>query len=123
MKSPSEILHNLARFSGSTQFTRFSPLFPKLLATEGVIYLAEACQSYWLLDVVGSIMPLPNIKKEAFLTVVYNKEKGKVTVNDGNGNILYEQIVSSPTFPLNEIKLFVCDGEGGTRIVLLPSEY
>ena len=123
MKTPSEILHNLARFSGTEQFTRFSPLFPKLLATDGIIYLAQECQSYWMLDIIGSVQQMPKIKAEGFLTVIYNKKAGKVVISDGNGNMLYEQTVSSPTFPLNEIKLFVCDGEAGMRIVMLPQEY
>jgi len=123
MKSKSEILNNLAQFTGTETYHRWSPIFPKAVATDGVIYLAEQCHSFWLLDVIGSVLPLPKVKSEAFLTAIFSKEQGKVVIDDGDGNVLYVQEIASPTFPLDEIRLFVTDGEEGMRVIMLPSEY
>ena len=120
MKTQQEILSSLQQFSGSEQYHRWSPLFPKVVATDGVMFLARECCSFWLLDVVGSV--LPEFNSEEFLTATYNKEQHLFTLDDGNGNVLYAQQISLPTFPLDEIKLFVTDGEG-YKVIMLPSEY
>ena len=123
MKSQQDILNGLPQFSGSEAYHRWSPLFQKTVLTDGVKWLAQNAECFWLMDIIGSVQPLPKIKSEAFLTVSYNKEKGEIVIDDGNGNVLYEQDVVSSTFPLDEIKLFVTDGEDGYRIIMLPSEY
>ena len=123
MKSQSEILHNLAQCTGTEAYHRWSPLFPKTVLTDGVKWLAENAECFWLMDVIGSVQQMPKIKAEAFLTATYNKKAGKVVISDGDRDTLYGQEVSSPTFPLEEIMLFVCEGEEGIRVIMLPSEY
>ncbi len=121
MKSKQEILRNLANFTGTEQYHRWSPLFKNVVLTDGTMYLAEQ-GIFWLMDVIGSLLPLPIIKKEPFLTAVYNKENQLFTLDDGNGNVLYSQDIPSPTFPLDSIRLFVTDGEG-YKVIMLPQEY
>src|ERR1022692_36091 len=123
MKDKSELLRNLPQFIGTEAYHRFSKLFPKTVLTDGVLYLADNAACYWLMDIIGSIQSIPEVKSEWLLKVTYNKAVAWVIVDDGNGNVLYKQKIASSTFPLDEIQLFVTEGEDGLRVVMLPSEY
>lgn len=112
----------LNQFTGTEHYYKFSVLFPTLVLTDGAKYLAEKAQCYWLMDIIGSVQY--NLKNEAFQVVNLKVEdtKGIVTVDDGNDNILYTQKTSYTDFPMGEIKLYVCDGDGN-KVIMLPSEY
>jgi hypothetical protein len=57
-----EISNNLSQFSGTEAYYRYSPLFPFMLLTDGTKYLSDACQCYWLLDIIASMQLDPLIK-------------------------------------------------------------
>lgn len=111
----------LAQFTGTENWHRFNPLMRNLLATDGVMYLAQKAECFWLLDIVASLKLEPNCKKEDFLVCKLIKDENGgalFTATNGNKELLYTQEISSTDFPLNEITLFFID-----HIVLLPSEY
>ena len=55
--TPDEIRHALAHCSGSESYHRWSMLFRRHVATDGVKVLAELCGAYWLLDAIVSYHP------------------------------------------------------------------
>ena len=120
--SPTELKNNLSHYSGSESFYRHS--LGKFIYTDGVQYLAENAECYWLLDIIGSLNFHPDkfMEKEEFmcmnLVVKSGTTKAVFTADDGNDNILYTQEIPSTDFPLSEIKLFYCN-----QTLLLPSEY
>ena len=81
------------------------------------------------MDIIGSIEEI--IADEPFTVVeltIQNKAqvpnpKAVVKVDDGNGNVLYTQLIEYTDFPLNNVKLYANRGENGLRVVMLTSEY
>jgi len=51
-------LSQLNGFSGTESYHRFSVLFPNLVLTDGVKFLAENASCYWWLDIIGSYQSL-----------------------------------------------------------------
>ncbi len=119
MKSPEEIKNGLEQFTGTEQYYKYTT---GLLLTDGVKYLADACDCYWLLDIIVSYQFNRKIACEPFqtykLTVNQKRNSAKVTIEDGNENVLKTQIIEYTDFPLDEIKLWCID-----KVILLPSEY
>jgi hypothetical protein len=124
-----KIMHlesELSQFTGTEKYHRFSILFRSLVLTDGAKYLAEKAECYWLMDIIGSILPLISIKSGGFCGATIAKIKGTsgavFTADDGNGNVFYTQKIPYTDFPLDEYKLYVCDN-GNVWVILLPSEY
>src|ERR1039458_1638641 len=101
MKTKTELLQALPQFTGTEAYHRFNRIFPKTLITDGVLYLAENAECYWLLDILASIQTIKAVKSESFLTASFNKNEKMVRVTDGNKAVLYEQEIASTTFPLD----------------------
>ena len=119
MKTPDEILNSLPDFSGTC---RYNPYSLGLHLTDGVKWLAEAAQCYWLLDVVASTQLVRKVRAEELhvhkLKVDLKKQKAVFWVEDGNGNKVYTQRIGYTDFPLPEITLWQIGG-----VIMLPSEY
>lgn len=106
-------------FGGSERFTRYQD---SLLLTDGARYVAEACEAFWLMDIIWSVEP--KLRHEPFWVVelkVSESATGQVIITDGNDNVLYTQALKYTDFPLPEIKLYAEFGEG-PRVVMLPEE-
>ena len=61
---PNELLSELAHFTGTTQWFK-NPMFPNFRYTDGVKYLAEKAEAYWLLDYIFSNQISP-VKEHPF---------------------------------------------------------
>ena len=85
--------------------------------TDGVKFLHESCDCYWLLVAISS-----HKRIEPFQVWELKVESDKSAVltmrEDSNEPILVEQEIEYTDFPLEEIKLWLIDG-----ILILPSEY
>lgn len=90
------------------------------LVTEGIMFLAEKANSYWLLDLVISHQTNPILKNEEFQVWKLFRvgDEWRATADDGNDNILVSQDIAFSDFPLDEIKLYFTN-----NTLLLPSEY
>lgn len=119
MKSKEELLATLDQFTGSQQ-AFYHPMFKKFVYTEGVRYLAQNAECYWLLEHIFLHQTNPKIKAEGFQTwkLVKQEDTATITIDDGNGNIIETFPIDFTDFPLDEIILFMI---GDT--LLLPSEY
>jgi hypothetical protein len=129
-----EILNNLAQFTGTEKYYRYSPLFPFMLLTDGTRYLAESCDCYWLIDLIAS-MQLDRLIKEH--EQLQSLQFWKLTVNDDRSatvicewdseQIVYSQKIDYTDFPLNEARIWVqpyhSSQQGKHFVAHLPSEY
>ena len=129
MKTAAEIQSALLQFSGSDTFTKWSPLFPGSVITDGALYVAEECGAYWLMDAIASWQHDPKVKGEEFqvwqLTryVTSGEERWDLIADDGNGNQLALQAIEFSDFPLAGIKFFAVRNELGGITIMLPGEY
>lgn len=125
MKPQDQIKSDLRQFIGSITFTRYSPLFPNVVLTEGAEYLADECGAYWLMDMIASHLPsLPVDEYWGVVILTVDNGKGLFTLADDSPatKVYAMQGINYTDFPLDEIKLYVSyDGE--FWCVMLPSEY
>jgi hypothetical protein len=113
-----ELLQNLPQFTGTTQWYRHS-FFRACLYTDGVQFLAEKAECYWLLDHIFANQALPKVKSEPFQRWIIKllDEGCTITVDDGNGKVIKKWTIPFTTFPLAEFTLYFTD-----NVLLLPSE-
>lgn len=132
MKSTEEIRGTLPQFTGTETWFRHG-LVQNVLYTEGVQYLAEAAEAYWLIDLIASYQHADTVKAEPFQVWHFTRsgdapaapqdKPHRMTMTDGNSEMpVVSQAIPFTTFPLPEIRLYAI-AEGERRIILLPSEY
>jgi hypothetical protein len=92
----------------------------KFFCTEGVKYIAEEGEAYWLLEAIflQQINFLPQESFQVWSLKVAEDKTAVLEANDGNGNQLMLREIKYTDFPLAEIKLFLRD-----NILMLPNEY
>lgn len=120
--NPYKLKADLLNFTGSESFHRH---LGGMLYTEGVQYLAQHANCYWLLDLVAAHSKHDAWREvEGFVLVklTVKSDAGLVVFDDGNGEILGEQKIEYTDFPMEEVRLYLCwNGDGYT--LLLPNEY
>ncbi|RFN60297.1 DUF6876 family protein [Marixanthomonas ophiurae] len=120
-----EIKEGLQHFHGSEMFYQI-PLL-KTRFTNGLKYLAEAAECFWLITDV-SVFAKSLMDKSYFITIDFKrlpKQKqnytgyeAEITYSDGNGKIFAKHGYRATDFPLDELRLFFID-----NTLMLPSEY
>lgn len=123
MLSQSEISKNLSQFIGTEGYHRLSPIHGKLVCTDGVNWLAEHAECYWLIDIIASYQH--KLKNEYFQawTLIKSGSGCTVTCTDGNSvKPLITQSMEYTDFPLNELKLYAVN-DGMNIVAMLTSEY
>jgi hypothetical protein len=128
MKTKKEIESGLANFTGSEHFHRWSPLFRKHTLSDGVKWLCEAADSFWLADAIashhGKCMKDPMLRYMQFWTLTVHPDKSAtLTCDRDEGDTAFTQAIPLTDFPLETIRIWVgAQGEGEFSI-FLPSEY
>lgn len=125
------IRHGLNGFSGTDEYHVLNGAFPRIFATDGVYFLCQSCEAYWLFDAIASWQYHKHIRKEPFQVwrlIIEPDGSASLRADDGNDRELTRQDIAITDFPLPEgIKLFVESGatEGGKpfQVVLLPGEH
>jgi len=110
----------LKNFTGSEQVF-YNPLFRKFRYTEGVKYLAQEANCYWLLDYIFSNQHSKTLQQTPFQVwklKVAEDNTATITVEDGNKNHIKSFKLEFTDFPLEQIDLWFIEGT-----LLLPSEY
>ena len=115
---------DLAQFTGSE--TAYRHCMGRLVYTEGVQYLAEKGGAYWLIDAIASYQPDKRITScpelvdfQLWELAVGEDKSAKLTVRtDSDKPAAITQEIPFTDFPLERVKLYVCNGT-----LLLPSEY
>ena len=119
MINPNELIHELKQFTGTGHYYK-NPLFPMFAYTDGVKYLAEKANAYWLIDYIFGSQFIKETRGEAFQVwkIVVENNQATITVEDGNGKQLRKFPLEFTDFPLQKFELWFTD-----RILLLPLEY
>lgn len=113
-----EWIESLSHFNGTSKYYKD---FFGTLYTDGVKFLADEAECYWLIDLVSSYQFDRRVKGEPFhvYELRVNSDKSAViSISDGNGKILAKQWIDFTTFPLSRFTLWYEDG-----VLLLPSEH
>jgi len=119
MKTPEQIREEMNQFIGTTSYYRH-PLFG-IIYTDGIKFLAEQCQCYWLIDAVASWQTNKKVKEQEFQVykLKVNEDRSAVlNIEDGNYNIIATQNFEFTDFPLEEIDLWFAN-----NVLYLPSEH
>jgi hypothetical protein len=143
MKTAFEINNGLRNFYGTEKYTRLSPLHGPLVCTDGIVWLAENADCFWLIDAIASYQP--QCKKDTSLrdiqfwtltvhpkvevapmtlgAVLTQKQpkRGMATLicERDAGDVAIKQEIEYTSFPLNEIKIWVEYGEVGGKPVMV----
>lgn len=111
---------DLLQFTGTNHWY-IHPL-SKVRYTDGVRYIAQNAEAYWLIDAIVFSQHEKAIAAEEFqlwkLKVDLSNSTGLLVCEDGNGIIVYSQTIEYTDFPLDEIKFYLTN-----HVLLLPSEY
>ena len=121
MKSKNEILKNLVQFTGSEKLYRYNLFGIESFLTDGVKYLAESAQCFWLINVILSHQIYKNVRNEEFQVWRLKKlENGEfiVVADDGNKNEITRQEIGDSDFPLDNVDLWFIN-----KTLMLPTEY
>lgn len=118
---PHEIQNQLAYFTGTEHYHK---VYPNLVLTDGVKFLADACGAYWLMDVIWSYLPQV---KDTFAVVRFevspDREASFILGDDNPPQTVYaKQQIEWTDFPLEGVTLYVIR-DVDFWVVLLPSEY
>lgn len=116
MKTKEQIIEGLGDYYGTLAYHRIGP---KLVLTDGMKYLCESAECFWLADLVNSVL----YDKKIFS---YIKRQSPVVVSvklDGNGGAvvkigkIYEQKIDATDFPLDFFEFYI--GDNGDFMVLM----
>jgi hypothetical protein len=118
----SELETNLAHFSGSETFTRYS-ILSKSMLTAGARYLADKGQCYWLFDAIQSHLDQHNEDYVQSTLIVQKDSTATLELDDMDNNIIANQLLTYTTFPLTKIKIWSVKNQWGSYTHMLPSEY
>lgn len=120
-----KIKTELQQFIGSETFYKIPLIGTKF--TDGIKYLADAAECFWLVTDV-SVIAKSLMHKSYFVTVDFKRLSEKereesqcealINYSDGNGHIFETHKYHVTDFQLDELRLFFIDGT-----LMLPSEY
>ena len=107
----------LSSFTGTEYYYRH---FTGLKFTDGIKYLADKTDCYWLIDLIGSYQNL--LKEIPFQVWTVKVNKGGYAVvtcrEDTNEPVIVKQEIEYTDFPLSEFECYCIDG-----VLILKSEY
>ena len=112
---------DLSNFRGSENFYEHNLLNISCIMTEGIKYLADEANAYWLLDAILSHQTNTLVRKEEFQVWSLKKDIGEkwiLSCEDGNKHEIVIQRIPYSDFPIDEITIWFTNGT-----LLLPSEY
>jgi len=120
-----EIKERLQFFTGTEMFYQI-PLL-KTRFTDGLKYLAEVAECFWLIT-DASVIAKSLMNRSEFITIDFKRmseEKqdytgyeAEIIYSDGNDNILETHRYNATDFPLDELRLFFVNDT-----LMLPNEY
>ena len=115
-----KIQSGLAYFTGTQNWYKH---WLGLLYTDGIKYLVEEAQCYWLIDAIASYQTRKFLQDED----LRDFQIWRLEVKDNAGTLICErdtdnevlrQTIPYTDFPLAEIKLYLSQ-----KVLMLPSEY
>ena len=120
--SPTNLTFQLQQYTGTNAYHK---LYPKVLLTDGVKFLAEEANCFWLMDVYAShLLCTIDEEQESFtcLQMLTKNHQAEIVIDDGNGVELAKQKIEFTDFQLDNITLYAC-WESTYWVIMLASEY
>jgi hypothetical protein len=122
-----QILNELNQFHGTEQYHKST--FGQLKLTDGINYLRNKVNCFWLIDIIESVQYLKKIKENSFIVwkievkddsfiVRAYSDIANTNSKDNTKYILYEQKGDYTDFPLNNYEFYQIND-----VVLLKNEY
>jgi hypothetical protein len=93
--------------------------------TDGIKWLQENANCYWLTDLIASYQTtaFKKANDRQFWKLVVTDSSAVITCDDGDGNISVTQAIEYTDFPLPSLSIWVEIQEEGRIFIYLPSEY
>ena len=135
---------DLGQFTGTENYWKRPVSWQPFVYTDGVRYIAERGNAFWILDAIGSWQTDARIKKNAslqdiqFWTLKVNEDKSASLIceRDQDDVVITQKLVYTD-FPLKKIRFYLCnmfcywqyDPSEEPRktehygVLILPSEY
>jgi len=125
----------LDQFTGTDGYLRWSPLFPRMVLTDGTKFVADnggRHGAYWLMDAIASHQPkaLKNemLRDIQFWTLAVAEKDGRKSAvltcrADSGEKPVITQRVECTDFDLPKIDLWVEPLDENTYVILLPCEH
>ncbi len=117
--SPKELQQTLSEFYGTNEY--YKHWTGSLVYTDGIHFLQENAECYWLLDAIASYQPKckkdPMLKDMQFWTLTVINNEAKLTCKRDSNDTAFVQNIEYTDFPLKEINIWVENG-----VAYLPSE-
>ncbi len=120
-----EIKERLQYFTGTEMF--YSLPLIRTLFTDGLKYLTEVAECFWLIT-DASVIAKSLMNRSEFITVDFKRlsedrqdfigYEAEIIYSDGNDNVLETHRYNATDFPLDELRLFFVKDT-----LMLPSEY
>ncbi len=119
---------DLAQFTGTSQWYRWSILFKNCVLTDGTRYLAEQAGAYWLMDAIASHQPKAlknaNLRDFQLWTLTVKDREGILECReDSDTKPIITQKIPYTDFPLEKIDLYCNPLDATNRVIYLPSEH
>ena len=112
-------LNEIDMFSGTERYHKLTP-FTKTVGTDGIAYIMNNGYAWFVTDVIIALETKGIVNNEPFLSIKLKVTKNKtatVTVDDGNGKIVYKQKYTY-TDAKKDLTLFLAD-----EVLMLSKEY
>lgn len=109
---------DLNQFTGTENWYRY-PLLPRIHYTDGVKYVGEHGEAYWLIDKIATLQLEEPMRSSEFQvwTLDVAKERAVLVCKTGDKELHREEITFTD-FPLAHIELWFLD-----NVICLPSEH
>lgn len=126
MMTAEELSDNLSGFNGTEVYHAGCVLFSKCVLTDGVKFLADNAECYWMIDAIASHIVSAS-KKDARCKDMqfWTFRKGtphKLICEADSDKVVITQEYEMTDFPLDEIKIWAA-WNGRYWVLMLPSEY
>lgn len=108
---------DLSQFIGTETYYKYP--FSKIVYTDGIKYVCDEAQAYWLLD--ECVLNFAhNFKDQPFLSITLTVKDGSgdSLVTDGNDTVLGKAHYAYTDFPQGTYRFYLTDG-----VLMLASEY
>jgi hypothetical protein len=120
MKTPQQIATDLKQFTGSTTLYKH---WLGLKYTNGIKYLAEETNCYWLIDAIFShqtkqFLSNQNLREFQIWQLRVENNSGILICEWDSDREVLRQEIQYTDFSLNHIKLYLVE-----TVLMLPSEY
>ena len=114
-----ELQNNVSQFTGTENYYR---VMPRLVITDGVQYLANQANSYWLVSMIYShLITQPICSEFVVARLSVSGKTADLVIGDGNDQVIAKQAIGYTDFPLDAISIY-CSYREKTWVFSLPSE-